>query len=166
MTRVFHEIFHDTVDTALQRGILLGTGGDKRDTEIHQTDEFLNKYRPSHLKQRGVDRKTNNYCYLSKGENIIDITSGEEKSLSEFLSQSKQALLQIEVDPAVCYVSDLDLYDQIKELLTKGDETNARRLAPIYWNSLQLLADYPGGVRRPEVIVPHNIPASAITQVG
>jgi hypothetical protein len=166
MVKVFHEISHDTVGTALQRGILLGTGGDKRDREIHETDEFLNKYRPARLEEKGVDRQTNNYCYLSKGENIIDITSGKEKTLSEFLSQSKQALLQIEVDPALCYVSDLDLYDQIKELFAKGDETNARRLAPVYWNSLQLLADYPGGVRRPEVIVPYNIPASAITKVG
>lgn len=166
MVTVFHEISPDTVDVALERGILLGTGGDKRDAAIHQADEFLNEYRPSDLKQKGVDRKTNNYCYLSKDGNIIDITSGEEKSLDEFMSDSTQALLQIEVDPAACYVSDLDLYDQIKVLLRKGDETNARRLAPVYWDALQVLKGYSGSIRRPEVIVPYNIPPSVIAKVS
>jgi hypothetical protein len=166
MDNVFHEIPHDAVDTVLQHGLLLGTKGDKTSGAIHKTDTFLNSYRPQNLVKSGVDRVMNNYCYLSSDGKIIDITSGEKKSLGDFKRNHSQALLQISVDTHNCYVSDLDLYDQIMSLLIKADTKNARRLAHVYWDELTLLANYKASFRRPEVIVTYNIQPSAITQIA
>jgi hypothetical protein len=164
--RVFHEIPEASVDTVLQRGLLLSEGGSKTDKAIARTDTYLNQYRPDGLIKNGLDRETNTYCYVCRDDKIIDITSGQAKSITEFIRESREALLQIDVDPGRCYVSDLDLYDQIKALLATDDTTNAERLARVYWSELMLLADYHGDVHRPEVIIPYNIPPSVITRVS
>ncbi len=165
MNKVFHEIKSDRIENVLQNGLQLTSGGDKRDKDINKTDEFLNEYRPKYLVQRGVDRKTNTYCYLASGNEIIDITSGESKSPQEIISDSQHALLQIEIEPGKCYVSDLDIYDQVKELLGSGNDTQAQRLAQTYWNELQLFADYNKNIRLPEIMVTYAVPPSHITRV-
>ncbi|HEY0964923.1 MAG TPA: hypothetical protein VGE13_00405 [Candidatus Saccharimonadales bacterium] len=166
MTKVFHELTNDIADTVLQHGLLLGGSGEKTDAEVHKADVFLNRYRPTPLLEQGVDRETNNYCYLSSGSGIIDITSGKTKSLKEFTTNTRLALLQIDVDPTMCYVSDLDLYDQVKQLLQNTDLANARRLAHVYWDGLILLANYRGDIHRPEVMVTYNIPPSSIARIN
>lgn len=150
----------------LQHGLMLNPGGDKTDDSIRQTDAFLNNCRPPRLVKGGVDRMRNNYCYLAHGDYIIDITSGEEKPVLAFTNERPQALLQIDVNPTACYVSDLDLYDQVKQLLQNDDQPSAQRLAHVYWEALQLLGTYRGNIHRPEVMTTYDVPPSAIKKIG
>lgn len=165
MTIAFHELSPDAAQAALERGLLQGTSGEKTDDDIAATDRFLNARRPQSLIEKGVDRHMNLYCYLSHGGKIIDISSGKTLSAPAFTAGRPQSLLQVEVDPARCYVSDLDLYDQVMELLKKSDETNATRLAEQYWANLRLLNHYDWTFRRPEVMVTYTIPPSDITRI-
>lgn len=166
MTVVFHEIAPESVGSSLTNGIVLGKKGTKTDQAIHATDQFLDTLRPQRLARRGVSRVTNNYCYLVEGDDVISIVSGEKQPITEFLQHTDQAVLRVEVDPRTCYVSDLDLFDEIKSLRARGDTTRAQQLGATYWQHLQLLADYDGTIRRPEVMVPCNIPPTALRRVA
>lgn len=163
MVKVFHEVQSDKLEDVLLHGLLLGPGGDKRDRAIRKADMFLNGLRPKRLAEQGIDRDTNIYCYLSDGEKLVDIVSGKLTEPSTAVS-SGFAMLKIEVDPKRCYVSDLDLYDQVKSLLDT-DVSKAEALARIYWKKLWLLAEYDGKFRRPEVMVPYNIAPKDIDRI-
>ncbi len=162
MSRLFHKIQSDRVTDVLRHGLLLGATGDMRGPMVAKTDDLLNAFRPPHLTRKGVDRKTNTYCYLTIGREVVDITSGDKKSPEEIAASPTHTLLEIEVDPTACYVSDLDLYDTIMQLLQNADDATAHALTPVYWSRLQPLSQYTGGSRRPEVMVTYDVPPACI----
>jgi len=164
--RVFHEVEPDSVDIVMERGLVIGASGEKTDRYISMTDTFLNSYRPDALIQKNINRETNLYCYLGTGNAIIDISSGKHIPVQTFANSRPQALLQIEVETDKCYVSDLDLFDQVMEFLKNSDEENAEQVAYTYWSSLQLLQDYDGAIHRPEVIIPYNVPSSDMLRIA
>lgn len=81
MTKLFHEIAKSRLEDVRLRGIKLGYKGAKRDSQIEATDDYLSNYIPESLRDEGVDRRANIYCYLPDGSEIIDITSGERSYL-------------------------------------------------------------------------------------
>lgn len=162
--QAYHELPVSTLDKVLKQGLVQGETGSKTDEDIHNTDVFLNRYRPALYERRGLDREKNIYCYLAFNDEVIDITSGTPKSPAAIVANKEQVLLLLQVDPQRCYVSNLDLYDQIVKLV-KMNSPQAKKLAQDYWYSLQQLAAYDDSMRRPEVIVTYNIAPSAISQV-
>lgn len=164
MSLAFHEIKNDEVEEVLAQGLRLGRKGHKRDKEINRTDDFLNEQRPSHTINHGIDRKTNIYCYLSSGNDAIDIATGSKKYPSEIISNPQQSLLKVNVDPEKCYVSNLDLYDRIKALLHSNKISEAEGLARTYWEALLPLAKYKSNFRRPELMVTYDISPTDISK--
>lgn len=143
-----------------------------RQTTLYQSsktstvDETLNQLfddrRPSDLLQRGVSRVSNIYAYLSLDEKIYDITNGEAITLEQLCQRSQQAILRLEVDETECYVSDLDLFDQIKAAYIDGVDVEG--LIDAYWRSLVNLNEFePGAIDRPEAMIVSDVPPSHIT---
>lgn len=124
---------------------------------------LLDASRPDSLAQVGVSRINNIYGYLGRGNKIIDIKDGSVVTVNERIQKSSQALLVVDVDMARCWVSDLDLYDQVKSSIDVGAE-ELRELAISYWQSLVRLEHYEWrAVRRPEIMITYDIVPSSIT---
>jgi hypothetical protein len=164
MTTVFHKLKNDRLDDVLAHGLLLASSIGSHSEEIDMTDNFLNKLIPSSLRQKGLDRKTNIYCYMTANDRAVDIKTGDKKSPQGIIDSPQQSILRIEVDPKSCYVSDLDLYDKILELLQDSNEAEAKNLARMYWQKIQSLSDYSQDITRPEVMVTYDIPPACITK--
>lgn len=164
MILAFHEIKKDEVEGVLKNGLLLGRKGHKRDNAINQTDAFLNRHRPAAIKNSGLDRMTNIYCYLSDDNYVIDIASGIKKPPAQIIDNSQQQLLSVQVDPERSYVSDLELYDHIKSLVQSGKVKQAKALARVYWATVVPLARYNHEFRRPELVIPYAIQPNDISK--
>lgn len=93
---------------------------------------------------------------MPAGDKVIDIRSGEAK-LPQDISSDEQTLLKVSLDASRCFVSDLDIYDEIKALLAAGHKEPAKQLAALYWQSVQPLKTYDHSTRRPEIIVTYDI---------
>lgn len=158
---VYHEMRQSNVGEALREGLRRTSRGDKgSDETIKQTDELLDSLRPTELRQAGVSRDDNLYCYLAHGDKVVDIVDGEMKKPCDISKSPQHQLLKVAVDPSQCYVSDLDMYDQIKMALEAGQADKAKRLAGKYWQNLTRLDQYNHGrgFRRPEVMVTYDVP--------
>jgi len=126
--------------------IKLGLRQKRSDTEdsksIDRTNDFLNTYRLPKHEKIGLNRKYNIYCYVALGDEIIDIATGEAKMPDTIIKNDADVLLQVRVDAARCYISDLDLYDAVKMSVENNDMTTAARLAHDYWNAVKRLDIY------------------------
>lgn len=149
-----------------KQGLRCAKKDDKsEDPLIHKTDSFLDDHRPELYHQLGVTRLRANYGYLTDRGAVIDITNGRRVSVESFITSSKQAILQLDIDPTRCYVSQLDLYDIVKILLARG--TDATAAAQTYWHSLQRLDTYQIGITdRIEAVITYDIPPNAITTLS
>ena len=163
---VYHEIDLDSLKSAMSEGLKRTTRGDKgNDDDIVKTDQFLDDRRPSALKQADVSRDDNLYAYYAPGLYVIDITDGAEVDIESFIDNAEGCILRIEVDPTRCYVSDLDIYDEVKRLLVCGEATDND--AGRYWKSMVSLQDYDREqIRRPEVMIPYDISPAKITDMS
>ena len=159
---LFHQIKKETLDKVRAEGVKRGFSGDKRDDAIARADGFLTQYMPETLKSRGVDRKSNIFCYLKEGQDVIDIKTGKREQPSTINDGTDQVLLEISVDPSICFVGDLDLFDKIKRVLEDNQKEQAKALADTYWSSVQSLIAYQGEFRRPEAMVVSDVAPSAI----
>jgi hypothetical protein len=168
MLVVYHEIKKDRLESVLERGLKRTSRGEKGDdSTTARTDKLLDEHRPDHLKQAGVSRDDNLYCYLTHNQGVVDITTGEVKAATDISESPDQQLLHIKVDASRCYVSDLDLYDQIAEAVENNDTDRVNELAGAYWQRLTRLDEYDHarGFRRPEVMVTYNISPSLLEVV-
>ena len=163
---LFHEIKPDKREDALCRGLMQGDGGDKRNAAINKADAFLRELQPGHLVRAGVDRQANIFCYLTHGKQVLDITTGDTRDPAAIARDHGAAMLRVEADERRCYVSDIDAYDQIKDLLIAGKIAQARQRAPAYWQHVIPLAKYAGQFRRPEVLVTYDIPSSGLSTIA
>lgn len=102
-----HEVELDKLESIRVNGIAQGSGGDKRDDDIHKTEVFLNKFRSKELTSKGLDRLNNIYCFLANDAGIIDITSGDHKQPKEIVDSNRYALVQINPHVNGCFVSGL-----------------------------------------------------------
>lgn len=162
---VYHEVDPASLQTILREGIKRSSDGEKTDELIGKTDEFLDKLRPAALKNSGVGRRNAIYAYLSVGNAVVDIVDGTPTEKSEFVKNSEQVVLELEVDSARAYVSDLDIYDALKAAIQRSDSREeCRELAAKYWDALIPLSNFSvGEIARPEVIITYDIPRAAIT---
>lgn len=169
MTIAYHEINPESLDDALKHGLKCTSRGDKGDDEdIIKTDAFLDKCRPSTLKEANVSRDNNLYAYLSVNNKILDITDGKLIEIEDFISNSDQATLRIKIDPTRCFVSDLDRYDEMKKHIAKSEDLDELRpLAEQYWAQLQPLNQYKlSSISRPELMITYDISPEEITQAS
>lgn len=166
MATLFHEIDPDKQEDVLRHGLKQGDSGSKRDAAINKTDAFLRESQPARLVGAGVDRQANIFCYLPYNELAIDITSGDARDPVAIARNHDMTMLRVNVDERHCYVSDIDLYDQIKTLLTTGKLASARQLAPMYWQHIVPLAEYAEQFRRPEVLVTNDISPSSLLHIA
>lgn len=156
---VYHEVAPESVHEILQEGIRCGANGEKTDASIEQADRYLDKCIPASLAVAQVSRRNNIYAYLIEGEHVVDIVEGERLSLAQFLAQSEQQVVALDVDPERCYVSDIDAFDALKQTLEKGsDVAELEELAARYWARLTPMPLYAvGSMGRPEVMITYDI---------
>jgi hypothetical protein len=167
-TVAFHEINKDNLELALKVGLKRTSRGDKGDDkEIIKTDKLLDDNRQAVLIQNNVSRDDNLYCYFYYKNKIVDITDGKLKGVEEISRSKSQALLRVSLVPARCYVSNLDLYDEILQSLKRQNTTKAIELANKYWQKLTRLDNYDhsNGFKRPEIMVTYDVPASCLEVV-
>lgn len=167
--RLFHEIPKHSVTSILEEGLKRTSRGEKgNDDAIIKTDKLLDEYRPDRLLHANVSRDNNIYAYIGYSDTIIDITNDREVALARYVRASSNVLLELYIDQENCYVSDLELYDSIKNGVESG-MSNKELLNKIeqYWQTLvPLNAFHLGSIRRPEVMITHDIPATQLQIVN
>ena len=165
MAYVYHEINPAQLDTILADGLMRSSSGSKtNDMTIVKTDQLLDSYRPDNLRNSGVSRENNLYGYFTVDNKIADIITGQLVAVSDFVAKSDQAVLRLTIDPKYCYVSDLDLYDNIRIIIEANDQDpTLPDLAKYYWdNLLPVIGFEKPMINRPEIMItydvnPHNI---------
>lgn len=165
MTIAYHEADPKDLERILSRGLKRTSRGKKGDDNaIIQTDELLDKNRPDEVRSIGVSRDDNLYAYLAIVGTIIDITDGTPTPIDSFVANSKQAVLELTIDPTRSYVSNLDAYDILKRAIEQAAPQQVlHRLASEYWASITRLDHYiPSQFRRPEIMITYDIEPSAI----
>ncbi|UTX51140.1 hypothetical protein KI440_02950 [Candidatus Saccharibacteria bacterium TM7i] len=163
--KAYHEIQPDMLEAALTSGLICTARGDKGDdAAIIKTDCYLDERRPEALVREGVSRDNNLYAYACVNGAVIDITNGEHVPVKHFVARSKQRVLELEIDPKRCFVSDLDTYDALKDALTHhGNKAVLERLAKSYWDKVTVLEKCnPATFRRPEVMVTYDVPPNHV----
>lgn len=166
--KVYHQIQASALEMALVKGLLRTSRGDKGgDKVIIKTDHLLDMYRPQSLKKQGVSRDDNLYAYVRKDDTILDITDGKPVPLGVFIASSKQPILELDIDPHKCFISDLDAYDTLKSALTNHiDQPSLEQLAKAYWEKLIRLSDGTlSNIRRPEVMITYDIAPDKIRKM-
>jgi hypothetical protein len=161
----YHTIDTHSLQTVLKTGLKRTSRGEKGDkTAIKKTDALLDTHRPGHLIKAQVSRDDNLYAYVADGNQVINITNGEKIDLDTFVERQDQAILQVTIDPEKCYISDIDLFDTIKNAVEANtDARTLRDLAAEYWQNLKPLKDFSiNDIRRPEIMIPYDIPADKI----
>lgn len=159
---IYHEVLTDKLDQALHSGLLRHAHGAKSDQINLKTDEVLDRFIPKRLRDAGISRKDVIYAYIGDEKSIIDITTGESLPLSTYmLKDDRTTLLELHIDFAVCYVSDLELYDRVKSYIADNSRP-PQALINSYWRSVVPLADYTQTIRRPELMITRDVQADEI----
>lgn len=163
---LYHEVAKDSVEKILTDGLKRTSRGDKGDqTDIIQTDAYLDDHRPGALRDQGISRDDNLYAFVGTDTSLVDITNGATVSLQDY-PQEDSVLLRLAVDEAACYVSDLDRYDAVKAAIANHETATLAELADAYWASLTPLRSFKiGDILRPEVMITTDIPSHYITPI-
>ena len=166
-TILYHEVAPEDVADILARGIAKTSRGEKgSDRLIRKTDQLLDDLRPEGLKVKGISRDDNIYAYFTYEDIVIDIKDGNPVPVNDFIKASDQAVVELSVDEARCYVSDLDVYDAMKDAVSGGNDASARTLAKRYWEQLIPLVIFePGLIIRPEVMITYDVPSENVRAV-
>jgi len=163
---IYHEVRPEALDKILREGIKRSDQGEKSDSVVQRTDECLESRISQDLAGKGLSRRRVVYGYLSSGDKLVDITSGEAVEVHSYTEQRDLILLRITVDTSKCFVSDLDAYDAVKMCVeSDADDTLLTRLAERYWARVVPLDEYDGSYRRPEVMVTSDVDAQDIEVV-
>jgi hypothetical protein len=166
MAYVYHEIDPAQLDSILADGLLRSSTGSKtNDIAIIKTDQLLDRYRPDNLRNAGVSRENNLYGYFTVDNKIADIITGQLVAVSDFVAKSDQAVLRLTIDPSYCYVSDLDLYDNIRIIIEANDhDPTLPDLARSYWDNLLPFIGFEKSIiNRPEIMITYDIKPPDIT---
>jgi hypothetical protein len=163
--RVYHEVQPESLDTVLRDGIKRSTRGEKSDSLVEQVDSYLDSRRPDDVAADGLSRANVIYAYLPYGDMLFDIREGAAVDVKTFAAQRQLLLLQLTVDAKHCFVSDLQLYDDVKSAMKLGDdETVLADLADRYWRKVTHFDHFNRGrFHRPEAMLTCDITPSQIT---
>ncbi len=164
---MYHEISKDSLESVLHEGLKCASRGKLgKDSDIIAADRFLDERRPTHLKQAGICRNNNIYCFVGDEISLINIKDGRRVLLDSYNLNTNSTLLKVAVDSSVCYVSDLDLYDNLKDTLHNHHVKIAEKLASKYWHNVTPLSHFTSGdISRPEILVTCNIGPAQISIV-
>lgn len=156
---LYHELSPETVDKVLAEGIKKDKSGTKRNSSIEKLDTFLDTHIPDEVKTLGLSRRSVVYAFMASGDKIVDIVTGDEVAVEDYIKDNQMSLLKLKVEPEVCYVSDLDLYDTLRRAMEQDEQDSTREhLADRYWKRVIPLKDYePGTIARPEVMIATDI---------
>jgi hypothetical protein len=161
--RIYHQIAADGWAHVKKEGLKSNSRGAHGDDQLLvKTDTFLDDQLPQKLKDAGVSRKNNSYGYLGNTKAVIDILTGTSVSVSEKNAEDL-ILLQLDVNNERCWVSNLDLYDEVKRALDRG--VDVKQAARRYWQALTRLDQYRGSIVRPEVMITYDIPPINISEI-
>lgn len=163
--RIFHESQRGHIASIMQNGLVQGSSGVKSQNSLNtKTDKLLDQHRPVAVKTANICREKNIYGYVGIDEKIIDIIDGTHRDLAEYIKNSSLVVLELMPEPTQCYVSDLDRYDAIKQMVDLNAPLDS--IIPLighYWSALVPLQMYnPSDIRRPEVVITSDIQPSAI----
>ena len=163
--QLYHLIEPDSLGSILRSGLKRTSRGDKGDDKyIKKTDKFLDAHCPADLKSVGVSRDNNLYACLGDDSKIIDITDGRAIEIAELTKSSDDCLVRVYADPRRCYVSDLDIYDEIKYKISNDTVTAAD--AQKYWEAMRRLEGFAvGDIQRPEVMITCDIPPQNLQKI-
>jgi hypothetical protein len=164
---VYHEVRPQSLDEILREGIKRSEHGEKSDSVVQRTDKCLEQRIPAHLSSEGLSRHKVVYGYLSAGTNLIDIRNGNAVDINDFALHRDLVLLRITADAELCFVSDLDAYDAVRQCVeSDADDTLLTQLADRYWARVLPLEEYQAGqYRRPEVMIKSDVDARNIAVV-
>lgn len=163
--KAYHEIHPESLDSALAEGLKRTSRGSKGDNEaIIKTDRLLDSLRPQQLTAQGISRDDNLYSYVGIDDFVIDIVDGTHVPIDDFVDRAKLRVLELDIDPARSFVSNLDAYDALKDAIeTRANRASLERLANDYWSSITKLTDFlPHTISRPEIMVPYDVPPNKI----
>lgn len=167
---VYHQAARPSINAIMQHGLKASMSGSKsQDSAITQTDQYLDSQRPSNLIQANLSRQHNSYAFVPSGANsLINITDGSIIAVDQLRLDSSQVLIQLEVDPQRCFVSNLDMYDAIKAAHQgHADSRQLQELAQKYWRKLIPLSDFNFGVvSRPEVMITYDVPVQFLQRLS
>ena len=167
--KIYHQLTNSSLQSVLSKGLRKTSRGAKGDNDlIIKTDAFLDKYIPEELKKAGVSRNNNIYGYIGTDQALIDIKDGASRPLSEKIQEAGTALLHLSVTPSRCYISDIDLYDEIKAAIKNNrSEEKVMPLVFLYWKRLIPLPSFSlKRISRPEAMITYDIPPDCITVLG
>jgi hypothetical protein len=155
---IYHVINSDVVNSILKKGLKRSTRGEKGDDDsIKKTDAFLDNMRPKNIKKMGLSRVNAIYGYLPIHDGVADIRSGKVIA-TEKIVDSGTTLLRLTVDPKRCYISDLDMYDMVKDQIRNEDDMRLKQSAAEYWTNVTRLDKHSIDIpRRPEIMVTYDI---------
>lgn len=122
------------------------------------------KNRGNFRQGEGVSRDDNLYAYVRTDDAIIDITDGTHVPLGEFVAASSGRILELDIDPQRCFVSDLGTYDTLKAAIDSHENQSVfDRLAKSYWDKVVKLSSFdPAVIRRPEIMITYDVPPNNI----
>lgn len=163
--KAYHEIQPSMLEAILANGLLRTSRGEKGDDDaIIMTDQFLDACRPQLLIKQGVSRDNNLYAYVCVDNFIINITDGARVPLHAFIITSSQQVLELDINPQKCFVSDLDIYDALKSAIEAHEhQSNLDRLAKSYWAKIVSLSNFDTSIiRRPEIMITYDVPPDKI----
>ncbi len=165
--KLYHELSASSLASALQRGIKRDTHGEKSDdAAIIKTDKFLDVHRPLAAKRAGLSRANNIYAYLGDEKTLIDIRNGQAVLLKQYAKGTQTRLLRVEAEIESCYVSDLDLYDEVKTAIGSKKAVALPELAARYWSAIVPLCEFHAGdIARPEAMITRDISPGEVTVI-
>src|SRR5215208_5198085 len=165
---VCHEVEPDVLDSVLREGIKRATHGEKSDSLVERVDSYLDSRRPDDVAANGLSRANAIYGYLCEGGKLFDIRDGATVDVKKFAAQRKLVLLQLTVDAKHCFVSDLAIYDAMKDAMERGEgDTLLGELADRYWRRLTSIEHFEREqICRPEAMITSDIAPSDINVVS
>ena len=168
MAIAYHEVTSSSLSGVLKTGLKRTSRGEKGDDQdIIKTDTLLDKYRPEPLRAAGVSRDNNLYAYVAVNGKIANITDGTRVDIHDFIEKSQQKVLKLTINPHRCYVSDLDAYDRVVDVIkSHGSAESLEMLANEYWSRLTPLHNYKSSAMvRPEIMITYDIDPKDIEQL-
>ncbi|MGH7217956.1 MAG: hypothetical protein ACREGE_00720 [Candidatus Microsaccharimonas sp.] len=158
--RAYHEVSPDQLQSVMANGLKKESRGAKgNDRWIIKADAYLDEHRPKSVVEAGVSRDDTIYAYYVSDTSVITITDGAAISVHDFIESKKGSLLELQLDPRRCFVSDLDTYDALKDALRQHKNSEElETLAKSYWSKLVRLDSFePNMIRRPEIMITYNL---------
>lgn len=161
----YHRVNSNELERVLTEGIKQAVEGKTDDdSDITRTDELLDTQLPEKLRGAGVSRKHNVYLYYDANGFALDVFDGQMRQPQDIVRSEGDVILKVELQTKKCFVSNLDLYDQVKVALKSEPADNAELLARQYWDQVYPFVEgyKPSANERIEIMVTHDVPAEMI----